>query len=299
MYFIVVLLIADWQNRQQSVAPAPPSIYTARVPRPQWPGCLLAFAGSLFRSRVEKKLAHLAHRIAGDGSLARPRECFVHIGGFQYPEAADVLLGLCVRPIGDAHRTIRLLPHRLCVADWGNSAGELPDAGSNHFAVERVDLLDHPFGHGGWVEVIGKVTSNQILRHEVSCIGLRVSRFFSFTITSNDRTGIRQGVQEIFQPLLRGFLRIAPDKRGAFNRSMQHHLRTNLVEDGVYDPTETVETFFRSEDRHLASMEGRAVHACDWARLWQATSHHSQAIAAQWRHSSCCSSPFATCTHAC
>ena len=43
-------------------------------------------------------------------------------------------------------------------------------------------------------------------------------------------------------------------KPGAFNRSMQHHLRTNLDKDGVYDPTETVETFFRSEDRHLASM---------------------------------------------
>src|SRR5262249_48125013 len=80
---------------------------------------------------------------------------------------------------------------------------------------------------------------------------------------------------------------------------MQHHLRANLGKDGVYDPTETVETFFRSEDRHLASMEGRAVHACDWARLWQATFHHSQAIAAQWRHSPCCSSPFAHCTPPC
>jgi len=31
--------------------------------------------------------------------------------------------------------------------------------------------------------------------------------------------------------------------RGAFNRSMQHHLGTNLFKGGVYDPTETVETF--------------------------------------------------------
>src|SRR5499427_4806540 len=105
-----------------------------------WSGCFLAFAVSLFRSRVEKKLAHLARRIAGDGTLARPRECLVHIGGFQYPETAYVLLGLGVWPIGDEHRTIRLLPHRLCAAGRGNSAGELSDPGSNHFAIESVDL---------------------------------------------------------------------------------------------------------------------------------------------------------------
>src|SRR5262245_6123971 len=143
-------------------------VTTARVPRPQWPGCLLAFAGSLFRSRVEKKLAHLARRIAGDGSLARPRERLVHIGGFQYPETAHVLLGLGVWPIGDEHRTIRLLPHRLCVAGRGNSASELPHAGSYQFAVERVDLLDHRFGYGGRVEVVGEIVSNQILWHTFS-----------------------------------------------------------------------------------------------------------------------------------
>jgi len=67
--------------------------------------------------------------------------------------------------LGDEHRSIRLLPHRLCVAGRGNSAGELPHAGSNHFAVERVDLLDHRFGYGGRVEVVGGVVSNQILWH--------------------------------------------------------------------------------------------------------------------------------------
>src|SRR5215831_11225462 len=83
-------------------------VKTACVPRPRRPGCLLASVGSLFRSRVEKKLAHFAGYIAGDGTLARPRECLVHIGGFQYPETAHVLLGLGVWPIGDEHRTIRL-----------------------------------------------------------------------------------------------------------------------------------------------------------------------------------------------
>src|SRR5437660_1482223 len=79
----------------------------ARVPRPQWPGCLLAFAGFLFRSRVEKKLAHLAGHIAGDGSLLRPCECLIHIGGFQYPKSAHVLLGLGVRFVGEVHLCAR------------------------------------------------------------------------------------------------------------------------------------------------------------------------------------------------
>src|SRR5882672_12415078 len=83
-----------------------------------------------------------------------------------------MLLGLGVWPIGDEHRTIGLLPHRLCVVGRGNSASELPGAGSDHFAVERVDLLDHRFGYGGWVEVVGEVVSNQILWHDFfSCNG--------------------------------------------------------------------------------------------------------------------------------
>jgi hypothetical protein len=38
-----------------------------------------------------------------------------------------------------------------------------------------------------------------------------------------------------------------PDKRGAFNWSMQHHLGTKLFKGGVYDPTKTVETYSRAE----------------------------------------------------
>src|SRR5580700_9745311 len=79
---------------------------------------------------------------------------------------------------------------------------------------------------------------------------------------------------------------------------MQHHLGTNLFKGGVYDPTKTVETFSRGKDRHLAPMEVRAVPARDWARLWQATSHHSQAVVAMWRHSSRRSSPLAVSAHA-
>ena len=68
--------------------------------------------------------------------------------------------------LGDEHRSIRLLPHRLCVAGRGNSAGELPHAGSNHLAVERVDLFDHRFGYGGRAEVVGEVVTNQLLWHD-------------------------------------------------------------------------------------------------------------------------------------
>src|SRR5260370_35903668 len=78
---------------------------------------------------------------------------------------------------------------------------------------------------------------------------------------------------------------------------MQHHLGTKLFKGGVYDPTKTVETFSCGKDRHLAPMEVRAVPARDWARLLQATSHHSQDIVAMWRQSSPGSPPPAANPH--
>ena len=39
-----------------------------------------------------------------------------------------------------------------------------------------------------------------------------------------------------------------PDKRGGFDRSMQHHLVKSLFKDGVYDPRKTVETFSHAEN---------------------------------------------------
>ena len=67
----------------------------------------------------------------------------------------------CTLPSG-CFRTVFALAGR------GNAAGELPHAGSNHFAVERMDLFDHRFGYGGRVEVVGKVVANQILWHDFS-----------------------------------------------------------------------------------------------------------------------------------
>src|SRR5262249_9759335 len=141
-------------------------VITARVRRPQWPGCLLASAGLLFRSWVEKKLAHLAGHIAGDGSLLRPCKCLIQIGGFQYPESAHVLLGLGVRSVSDEHPAVGLLPQRLRVGGRGNAAGELPGCGRNRIAAERVELLHHRFGYGGRFEFVGEVVSNQILWHD-------------------------------------------------------------------------------------------------------------------------------------
>ena len=39
-----------------------------------------------------------------------------------------------------------------------------------------------------------------------------------------------------------------PVELGAFNRSMQHHLKDLPFEDGVYDGRETVETFSHTEN---------------------------------------------------
>src|SRR5580704_6025434 len=98
-------------------------VRTVRLPKSQWPGCLLAFTGFLFRSRVEKKLAHLAGHIADDGTLLRPCQRLVDISAFQYPKSAHVLLGLGVRPVGDENIAVGLGPQRLRAASRGNAAG--------------------------------------------------------------------------------------------------------------------------------------------------------------------------------
>src|SRR5262249_26142722 len=113
-------------------------------------------------------LAHLARRTAGDGTLVGPRQRLVDISGFKYPETADVLLGLGVRPVGDEHFAVGLGPQRFGVAGRGKAAGELPRAGSNQFAVERVYRLESRFAFDGRVVVVGAVDSNHILRHEFS-----------------------------------------------------------------------------------------------------------------------------------
>jgi hypothetical protein len=51
-----------------------------------------------------------------------------------------------------------------------------------------------------------------------------------------------------------GRFHLISGKRGAFNRSMQHHL-TVVLKGGVCDRTETNETFSHGEGRHLASLE--------------------------------------------
>src|SRR6266851_8765394 len=68
--------------------------------------------------------AHLDRRPTGDGSLAPPRQCLVQVSGFQHPKTAYVLLGLQLRPVGDEHLAIALLPQRLRAAGRGKSANE-------------------------------------------------------------------------------------------------------------------------------------------------------------------------------
>jgi len=57
------------------------------------------------------------------------------------------------------------------------------------------------------------------------------------------------------------FARILYEKPGAFDRSMQHHLIDLRFKDGVYEPTEAVETFSYAENGYLAPVEGWAVLA--------------------------------------
>ena len=78
----------------------------------------------------------------------------------------------------------------------------------------------------------------------------------------------------------------APDKRGAFDRSMQHHLGTDRFKGDDYDPTEAVEIISHGEERHIAPMEVRAVLARNRARLRQATQLDSVFVIASRRHSS-------------
>ena len=96
-----------------------------------------------------------------DGPYTETKE---HMGGFWILEAADMDEALAWARKG----AISCDAQRPGVVDRGNAAGEFPHAGSNHFAVERVDLLDHRFGYGGRVEVVGEVVSNQILWHDFS-----------------------------------------------------------------------------------------------------------------------------------
>ncbi len=52
-----------------------------------------------------------------------------------------------------------------------------------------------------------------------------------------------------------------PDKSGAFNSSMQHHLLNLLFRDGVYEQSKTIETFSHAENRDLEPLEVRALVA--------------------------------------
>jgi hypothetical protein len=57
-----------------------------------------------------------------------------------------------------------------------------------------------------------------------------------------------------------------PDKRGALDRSMQHHLVNLLFRDGVYERRKTIETLSYAENGDLEPMEVRAVVACAYRR---------------------------------
>src|SRR5262245_19159982 len=59
------------------------------------------------------------------------------------------------------------------------TADENPDTRSDHLFVEHVDIATHRFVLDGRVVVVGVVNSNQVLRHDYSCNGLRAGRVSS------------------------------------------------------------------------------------------------------------------------
>src|SRR5579863_2743898 len=175
MYFIALLL-----SLSSLLYPA-----RAAVPHPPWRrdrgerGAMkrAALACSFFRSREEKKLAHLAGHVADNRPLLRPCHRLVDIRAFQYPESAHVLFGLGVWPIRHQHLAVALRPQCLGVGGWSNPAGELPHPGGDQLAVHLVDLFHHLFGYGRRVEVVGHVVANQKLWH----------RFFSLVFVNRSR----------------------------------------------------------------------------------------------------------------
>src|SRR5712671_3207423 len=94
-----------------------------------------------------------ASSISAASSIQKPPICsLVSVYG---PSVTSTLPSVCFRNV------FALLAGEI-------PASELPGAGSDHFAVERVDFLDHRFCYGGRVKVVGEVVSNQILRHDFS-----------------------------------------------------------------------------------------------------------------------------------
>src|ERR1051326_3849939 len=141
----------------------------------------------------EKHRAHLDRGTAGDGGFASPLDCLVQISSFQNPKTAYVFLGLYVWPVSGEHRTIGLLSQRSGVFGRGKAAGKLPGAGSNHFAVERVDSFYSRFGFDRRVVVVRTVNCNQILWHEFSFMFGKL-----FALLSDRRLGGRESTAALF-----------------------------------------------------------------------------------------------------
>ena len=116
----------------------------------------------LLRSRVEKS-SHLP--AASPNRTHVPTQC-PSISATSVSRIAHVLLGLGVWPISDEHRTIRLLPHRLCVAG-GKFRKRTSSRRQQSFRGERgsprSSLRLRRTG-----PVVREVVSNQILWHEFS-----------------------------------------------------------------------------------------------------------------------------------
>src|SRR3954470_18642463 len=112
----------------------------------------------------KEDLSHLYREAASFSALTRPLDYLVHVTAFEYPQAADMFLGLQIRTIGDEQFAVWLWTQ---CAGGAKTTGELPHARSDHLAVERVDLFHHRFVLCGRVKVVRQVTTHHVVRHEI------------------------------------------------------------------------------------------------------------------------------------
>jgi hypothetical protein len=92
--------------------------------------------------RIRLERTHFDLALAGLGALGRPGEGGVEVGDVDDPEAADVLLGLEVRAVGDDGLARGGIDHGRGLGRH-QTVGVHPGAGLTDLFVERLDVGEH------------------------------------------------------------------------------------------------------------------------------------------------------------
>src|SRR6185312_9340341 len=111
------------------------------------------------------QLPDLGGQGGGPGELAAPFECGVEVSGLDDGEAADVLLALGVRAVGDEH-AVALGPHHGGGARRLQARGEDPRARGLEFPLPGADAVHHLAQDLGWRgRAVGLVDAEQVAVH--------------------------------------------------------------------------------------------------------------------------------------